>query len=85
MEGAVDWDRMSANWAHWRGRVHERWSRLTDADLMAIAGNRDRLADRIRESYGLTPAEAQRQLTTWERNLAIEDFETVSPQVKGRR
>jgi uncharacterized protein YjbJ (UPF0337 family) len=33
----MDWDRMSANWAHWRGRVQERWSRLTDAELVAVA------------------------------------------------
>ena len=51
------------NWTHWRGRVHERWGRLTDDQLDAIAGRREQLAARIQEVYGLTPDEAERQLT----------------------
>lgn len=81
----MDWDRISANWAHWRDRVRERWGRLTELELTTIAGRREQLAARIQKVYGLTPEEVERQLTNWERNLAIDDFETVSPQVKGRR
>jgi uncharacterized protein YjbJ (UPF0337 family) len=81
----MDWDRIAANWGHWKGRIKERWGRLTDAELIAIAGNRDRLTERLSERYGLAAAEAERQILNWERNLAIEDFDTVSPQVKGQR
>ena len=24
----MDWDRISGNWAHWKGRIRERWGRL---------------------------------------------------------
>jgi uncharacterized protein YjbJ (UPF0337 family) len=81
----MEWDRISANWGHWKSRVQERWGRLTDAELVAIAGRRERLTERISDSYGLAAAEAERQVLNWERNLAIEDYEAVSPQVKGRR
>lgn len=81
----MDWDRISANWGHWKCRIQERWGRLTDAELLAIAGRRELLTERICDSYGLAPAEAERQLLNWERNLAIEEFETMSPQVKGQR
>jgi uncharacterized protein YjbJ (UPF0337 family) len=81
----MDWDRISSNWAHWRDRVRERWGRLTEMELTTIAGRREQLAARIQQSYGLSPEEVERQLTNWERNLSIDDFEPVTPQVKGQR
>jgi uncharacterized protein YjbJ (UPF0337 family) len=73
---AMDWDRISGNWAHWRARIQERWGRLTNDELDRIAGRRDRLVRRIQESYGLGRVEAERQLRNWERNLlAVEEFD----------
>jgi uncharacterized protein YjbJ (UPF0337 family) len=70
----MNWDRISGNWAHWRGRVRERWGRLTDDELSRVEGRREQLAARIQETYGLTREEAERQLRNWERNLAVEEF-----------
>src|SRR6185436_17568695 len=30
---AMDWERISGNWAHWRERIQARWSRLTNYQL----------------------------------------------------
>jgi uncharacterized protein YjbJ (UPF0337 family) len=69
---AMDWSRISGNWTHWRGRVRERWGRLTDDHLDVIAGRREQLAGRIQELYGISKDEADRQLRNWERNLSVE-------------
>lgn len=74
----MSWDRISTNWAHWRGRVRERWGRLTDDQLSVVAGRRDQLTARIQDAYGLTRAEAERQLHNWERNLEVEDHPEVT-------
>jgi uncharacterized protein YjbJ (UPF0337 family) len=71
----MDWDRISGNWEHWRGRIRDRWGRLTEDQLDVIAGQRDQLAGQIEVSYGLSPDEAERQLRTWERNLAGDELE----------
>lgn len=71
----MDWDRISANWSHWRDRVRDRWSRLTEVELTAIAGRREALMARIQEVYGLPFEEVDRQLKNWERNLSIEEYE----------
>ena len=71
----MDWDRISGNWAWWKGRIQERWGRLTNDELDLIAGRREQLAGRIQENYGLSGAEAERQLRNWERNLALADFD----------
>lgn len=70
----MNWERISGNWTHWRGRVRERWGRLTDDELSRVDGRREQLAGRIQQTYGLTREEAERQLRNWERNLAVEEF-----------
>jgi uncharacterized protein YjbJ (UPF0337 family) len=66
------WERISGNWTQWKGRVQERWGKLTQDQLDVIAGRRDQLSGHIQEAYGLTKDEADRQLRNWERNLAVE-------------
>jgi uncharacterized protein YjbJ (UPF0337 family) len=64
----MDWNRIAGNWTHWRGAVRERWGKLTDDHLDVIGGQREKLAGRIQELYGLEKHEAERQLRNWERN-----------------
>jgi uncharacterized protein YjbJ (UPF0337 family) len=71
----MNWDRISGNWAQWKGRVQERWGKLTDDHLDVVAGRRDQLAGRIQEVYGLSKEEAERQLRNWERNVATVEFD----------
>ncbi len=68
----MDWNRIAGNWTHWRGRVRERWGKLTDDHLDVIGGRREQLTGRIQELYGLQQDEAERQLRNWERNLSVE-------------
>lgn len=68
----MDWSRIAGNWPHWRGRLRERWGRLTEAQLDAVAGRREQLTARIQELYGVSPDEAERQLRNWERSLSVE-------------
>jgi len=71
----MDWDRISGNWEQWKGRIRERWGRLTDDHLDVIAGRRERLSGRIQEIYGLSREETERQLRNWERNAGIDEFD----------
>lgn len=72
----MSWDRISGNWTQWKGRVQERWGKLTQDQLDVVAGRRDQLSGRIQEVYGLTKDETERQLRNWERNLAVDYDET---------
>ena len=71
----MNWDRVTGNWTQWKGRVRERWGRLTDDHLDVIAGRREQLAGRIQEAYGHTQQETERQLRNWERHVATEQFD----------
>jgi uncharacterized protein YjbJ (UPF0337 family) len=64
----MNWDRIEGGWTEFRGKVKERWGRLTDDDLDVIAGKRDQLLGRIQQRYGRTREDAERELNDWERN-----------------
>ena len=55
-------DRIEGNWKQVKGKVKEQWGKLTDDDLVAIAGKRDQMIGKIQERYGCTRDEAQRQV-----------------------
>jgi uncharacterized protein YjbJ (UPF0337 family) len=84
-EFGMDWERISANWSHWRDRVRERWGRLSEVELTDIAGRREMLLTRIQDAYGLSREEVERQLRNWERNLSIDEFETLPSSINERR
>jgi uncharacterized protein YjbJ (UPF0337 family) len=47
------WDYIEGKWKEMRGKVRERWGKLTDDDLDVIAGKRDQLVGIIQQRYGL--------------------------------
>jgi uncharacterized protein YjbJ (UPF0337 family) len=58
----MNWDQIEGEWKHFRGMVKERWGRLTDDDLIVIAGKRDQLLGKIQERYGIVREAAEREL-----------------------
>ena len=50
-----------------KGSIKERWGKLTDDDLDVIAGQRDQLAGRIQERYGIAKDQARQQVEDWMR------------------
>lgn len=55
-------ERLRTWWPELRGRVQERWSRLSDEWLDEVDGRRDRLSERLRDAYGVSEEEANRQV-----------------------
>jgi uncharacterized protein YjbJ (UPF0337 family) len=39
----MDWNRVEGNWKEAKGKIKEKWGKLTDDDLTAINGQRDQL------------------------------------------
>lgn len=55
-------ERLRTWWPELRGHVQQRWSRLNDEWLDEVDGRHDRLAERLREAYGVSETEADRQI-----------------------
>ena len=61
----MDWTRVEGNWKQIKGRAKERWGKLTDDDLTAIAGRRDQLEGMIQERYGYAKERARKEIEDW--------------------
>jgi uncharacterized protein YjbJ (UPF0337 family) len=65
----MNWDTIEGNWQQAKGKVKQRWGKLTDDQLTVINGQRDILAGKLQEAYGLSKDEVDRQIRDWERSL----------------
>lgn len=59
-------DEASGNWKQFKGKMKQKWGKLTDDDMQVIEGKRDQLVGKIQERYGSTKDEAEREVTDWE-------------------
>jgi uncharacterized protein YjbJ (UPF0337 family) len=55
-------DTTAGNWKQLKGKVKERWGKLTDDDLDVAEGKAEQLAGRIQERYGKSREEAKREV-----------------------
>ncbi|ERK16101.1 MAG: CsbD family protein [Pantoea sp.] len=59
-------DEVSGNWKQFKGKVKEKWGKLTDDDMTVIEGKRDQLVGKIQERYGYAKDQAEREVKDWE-------------------
>jgi uncharacterized protein YjbJ (UPF0337 family) len=62
----MNWDVIEGNWKQFKGHVKEKWGKLTDDNLDAIAGKREQLAGKLQETYGITKDQTEVQLKAFE-------------------
>jgi uncharacterized protein YjbJ (UPF0337 family) len=64
-EEAMNWDRVEGNWNELKGKVQQKWGKLTNDDLDVIEGKRTELSGRLQRHYGVAKDEAERQIDDW--------------------
>jgi uncharacterized protein YjbJ (UPF0337 family) len=69
MDHATNWEQIAGKWKQVKGKAKKQWGKLTDDELMQIDGNRDVLAGKIQEKYGIAQEEAQQQIDEWAAQL----------------
>lgn len=64
----MNWDRIEGNWKQAKGKIIEKWGKLTDDDLDVVAGRREQLAGKLQERYGMAKEEAEEEVSSFERS-----------------
>lgn len=54
-----------------KGQVRETWGKLTDDDVDVIAGKRDQLIGKIKERYGKSVDDVDREVSEFERRISM--------------
>jgi len=52
---------LRGNWMQFKGKVKEKWGKLTDDDLDIIEGRQEQLIGKLEQRYGIAKEEAERQ------------------------
>jgi uncharacterized protein YjbJ (UPF0337 family) len=60
-------DTLKGNWKQLKGKVKERWGKLTDDDIDIVEGRSEQLAGILQERYGIAREEAERQVREFDR------------------
>lgn len=68
-EADVDWERVKMNWKVHSVSARERWPTVTERDLVAIAGDRDRIIIFLQDKCGFGKAHAEFEVEMWRRGL----------------
>jgi uncharacterized protein YjbJ (UPF0337 family) len=63
-ETQMNWYRIEGSWRQFKGNARVRWGKLTGNQLDAFAGERDVLAGKTQEAYGIAKDGAQKLLVT---------------------
>ena len=58
----MTWEEIAGNWTFYKGRIKERWGKLTDDELEVIDGELDQLIGSLQVRYGLKKQEVEREL-----------------------
>ncbi len=49
-----------------KGKIREKWGKLTDDDIEFIGGKKDQLIGRLQERYGYSRDQAEREVDSWD-------------------
>jgi uncharacterized protein YjbJ (UPF0337 family) len=61
----MDWNRVEGNWKQIKGKVKEKWGKLTDDDLDVINGRREQLEGKIQQRYGFGKDQIRKDIDDW--------------------
>ena len=62
----MNWTLAENHWPQFKGRVRARWIKLDDDALALIAGKRAELLKSLQTTYGITRADAEREIRGFE-------------------
>jgi len=61
----MNWDRIKGKWKQVKGSAKAKWGALSDDELAQIGGEREKLAGKIQEKYGVARDVAESQIDEW--------------------
>lgn len=74
----MTWDQIAGKWKQSKGRIQERWGRLTEDDLEVIAGRREQLVGLLQERYGFIREAAEEQVNQFLKSYREESADQQS-------
>jgi uncharacterized protein YjbJ (UPF0337 family) len=62
----MEWTTIEARWPEYRVAAKLQWGKLSEEQIARTRGNREYLAKRVQEAYGMSSDDAERQINDWQ-------------------
>jgi len=59
---------MAGSWKEMKGKIKEKWGKLTDDDLTVVEGKKDQLVGLLEKRYGYAKERAQKDAEAFYKN-----------------
>ena len=69
----MTWTEIGIHWPRLTKQAKAKWSKLTDADLAIVGGDRERLIGKLEKRYGLPKADGEQHVDEWSSYEATPD------------
>lgn len=66
-------DTFQGQWHEVKGKVKEKWGKLTNDDLTEINGKRESLVGKLQKHYGYAKDKAEQELSNFEKSCGCSD------------
>ena len=61
----MNWDIVEGNWKQMKGKVKDKWGKLTDSDMQSLSGKKDQFLGVLQERYGYSKDQAEKDADDW--------------------
>lgn len=75
-------EQFKGHWNEMKGKLKERWGRLTDDELTQIGGRRDQLLGKIQVKYGIAKERAENELNRFLDGYTSSNSKSAAPSNK---
>lgn len=59
-------NKIAGDWKQFKGKVKEKWGKLTHDELDVIEGKREQLIGKLQEHYNYSYEDAKKEVLKWE-------------------
>ena len=71
----MNWIQIEGKWKQLKGDIKSTWGKLTDDDVVLIAGKKEKLLGVLEERYGIAREEAEKQADSFLARLEHDSHE----------
>lgn len=65
-------EQFSGKWHEYKGKIKEKWGKLTDNDVTEINGKREALLGKLETRYGYAKEKAEKELANFEKSCGCD-------------
>ncbi len=69
-------DTLKGNWTQLKGKIKQKWGKLTDNDVTQINGSYEELEGKLQTLYGIQREEAEKNIKAFLKQEGFEERET---------